>query len=129
MSRGSGRQWDPEEPAGGKTKEWCWSLYFLLKRCLRIPPPLQESSLPFSVRHNIKPCTRCTRECVCVWILCIYMVFYIAFSGGSAVKNLPAKRESWVRSLGGEDPLEKRMATHFSILAWRIRWTEEPGEL
>ena len=42
------------------------------------------------------------------------------------VKNLPAVRETWVRSLGWEDPLEKGMATHSSILAWRIPWTEEP---
>ena len=43
------------------------------------------------------------------------------------VKNLPAMQETWVQSLGGEDPLDNRMATHFSILAWRISWTEEPG--
>ena len=43
------------------------------------------------------------------------------------VKNLPAKWETWVRFLGREDPLERGMATHFSILAWRIPWTEEPG--
>ena len=42
------------------------------------------------------------------------------------VKNLPAIWEIWVRSLGWEDPLEKEMATHSSILAWRIPWTEEP---
>ena len=40
-----------------------------------------------------------------------------------------AMQETWVRSLGQEDPLEKEMATHSSILAWRIPWTEEPGEL
>ena len=45
------------------------------------------------------------------------------------VKNLPAVRETWVRSLGREDPLEEGMATHSSILAWRIPWTEEPGGL
>ena len=43
------------------------------------------------------------------------------------VKNLPAKWETWVQSLGQEDPLEEGMATHSSILAWRIPWTEEPG--
>ena len=42
------------------------------------------------------------------------------------VKNLPVMQEIQVRSLGQEDPLEKRMATHYSILAWRISWTEEP---
>ena len=45
------------------------------------------------------------------------------------LKRLPAMQETWVRSLGREDPLEKEMATHSSILAWRIRWMEEPGEL
>ena len=45
------------------------------------------------------------------------------------IKNLPVEQETWVRSLGGEDPLEKGMATHSGILAWRIPWTEEPDEL
>ena len=45
------------------------------------------------------------------------------------VKNLPAIRETWVRSLGQEDPLEKGMATHSSILSWRIPWTDKPGGL
>ena len=45
------------------------------------------------------------------------------------VKNLPAMLEIWVQSLGREDPLEQGMATHSSILAWRIPWTEEPGGL
>ena len=48
------------------------------------------------------------------------------------VKNPPANigdTETWVQSLGGEDPLEEEMATHSSILAWRIPWTEEPGGL
>ena len=45
------------------------------------------------------------------------------------VKCLPAMWETWVRSLGQEDPLEEEMATHSSILAWRIPWTEEPGGL
>ena len=45
------------------------------------------------------------------------------------VKNLPAVQETRVQSLGREDPLEKEMATHSSILAWKISWTEEPGGL
>ena len=51
------------------------------------------------------------------------------FPSGSVVKNLPAMQETWVQSLGWEDPLEQGMATHSSILAWRIPWTEEPGGL
>ena len=45
------------------------------------------------------------------------------------VKDLPAVQETWVRVLGQEDPLEKEMATHSSVLAWRIPWTEEPDRL
>ena len=54
------------------------------------------------------------------------------FDSGSAVKNLLTLQEmleTWVQSLGREDPLEEGMATHFSILTWRISWTEEPGRL
>ena len=53
----------------------------------------------------------------------------ITFPGGSVVKSLPAMQETQFQSLGWEDPLEKGMATHSSILAWRIPWTEEPGGL
>jgi len=45
------------------------------------------------------------------------------------VKHLSAMKETWVRSLSQEDPLEKEMATHSSILAWKFPWTEEPGRL
>ena len=53
----------------------------------------------------------------------------LGFPGGSEEKNLPAVQETHVWSLGREDPLEKGMTTHSSILAWRIPWTEEPGRL
>ena len=45
------------------------------------------------------------------------------------VKHLPAMQETWVQSLGRQDPLEKEMATHSSTIAWKIPWTEEPGGL
>ena len=51
------------------------------------------------------------------------------FPGGSVVKNLPAKQETWIQSLGREDHLEKEMATHSSILAWEIPWTEDTSRL
>jgi len=51
------------------------------------------------------------------------------FPGGSAVKHPPVMQEMQVQSLHGENPLEKELATHSSILAWEISWTEEPGEL
>ena len=46
-----------------------------------------------------------------------------------SVKNLPAVQETWVQSPGQEDPLEKEMAAHYNILAWKILWTEEPDGL
>ena len=58
--------------------------------------------------------------------MCMYIM---GFPGDSEVKNLPAKQETQVQSLGREDPLEKEMATHSSIVAWRIPWTEESGGL
>ena len=78
------------------------------------------------------------------YILCLFFMYYLyekyyivlynwfGFPGGSAVKNPPAvqePQETWVRSLGWEDPLEEGMTTHSSILAWRIPWTEGPGRL
>ena len=56
----------------------------------------------------------------------------LGFPGGSVVRNVPAKQETWkmqVQSLGGEDTLEKEMATHSSILVWEMLWTEEPSGL
>ena len=53
----------------------------------------------------------------------------MVFAGDTVVKKLPAKQEMWVLSLGQEDPLEKEIGTHSSILAWEIPWTEEPGGL
>ena len=53
----------------------------------------------------------------------------MGFPSGSAIKKLPAMQKTQVQSLGQEEPLEEGVATHSSILAWRILWTEEPGGL
>ena len=53
----------------------------------------------------------------------------LGFPGRPSVENPPTMQETWVWSLGQEDPLEKEMATHSSILSWKIAWTEEPGGL
>ena len=58
-------------------------------------------------------------------IFCLFLSFAVA----QTVKRLPAMQETWVRSLGQEDALEKEMATHSSTLAWRIPWTKEAGGL
>ena len=76
---------------------------YMLK--LKIPKPEQRSKI---LRASIKTQHRQTAQ---------------------TVKNQPAMQETQVQSLGREDPLEKGMATHFAILAWRISWTEEPGRL
>ena len=57
-------------------------------------------------------------------IICYTYTCHGAFLVAQMVKNLPAVQETWVQSLGWEDPMEKGMATHSSILAWRISWTE-----
>ena len=59
----------------------------------------------------------------------IFVYYLLGFPGGSVVKNLPEKLEMWIWPLGWEDSLEKEKAIHFSILAWQIPWTEEPGGL
>ena len=69
----------------------------------------------------------------CVTFSDIYFIFLylsgMASPVAQTIKRLPTMRETWVRSLGREDPLEKEIATHSSILAWKIPWTEEPGRL
>ena len=66
---------------------------------------------------------------ICVYLCGLKLQFIVASLLAQTVKNLSAMREPQVQSLGQEDPLEKEMATHSSILAWGIPWTEEPGEL
>ena len=66
---------------------------------------------------------------ICLYLCGLKLQFIVASLLAQTVKNLPAMREPQVQSLRQEDPLEKEMATHSSILAWRIPWTEEPDEL
>ena len=74
-------------------------------------------------------CNKFLCVCVCVspFFLCIPMVYDGASLVAQRLKCLPGIRETWVRSLGLEDPLEKEMATYSSTLAWRVPWREEPG--
>ena len=71
-----------------------------------------------------------TRECYMVLVLLLIKSNTVmGFPGGSNGKESVCNVETWVQSLGWEDPLEEEMAIHSSILAWRIPWTEEPGRL
>ena len=72
-----------------------------------------------SLKQNVKSNMIYTEDIFTVWASLVAQL----------VKNLPAIWKTWVRSLGWEDPLEEGMATHSSILAWRIPWAEEPGRL
>ena len=81
--------------------------------------------------HNIVNQLYFNKIYICVYV-CKYIYIYVyiwASLIAQSIKNLPAMKETWVRFLGQEDALEKKMATHSSILAWRIPWTEEPGRL
>ena len=91
----------------------------LLATCIHISP-LSWISFPCRSPQSAEKCSLCCT--VGSQYLCIlYIVVYIwGFPGGLVVKNPPAMRETWVSSLGWEDPLEKQMATHPGIRAWRI---------
>ena len=65
----------------------------------------------------------------CLFLFYGFLCCSKGLPGDSVVKNVPAMWETWVRSLGQKDPLEKEMATHSNILTWRIPWTEKPGRL
>ena len=74
-------------------------------------------------KFSVLPCIICAMPLITVELLRRLQASLVA----QTVKNLPAMRETWVQSLGWEDILEEGMATHSSILAWRIPWTEEPA--
>ena len=69
------------------------------------------------------------KKIACKCLVCAALNKSKGFLGGAVVKNLPPMQETRVQSLDGEDPLEDEMATHSSILTWKIAWTEEPGGL
>ena len=75
-----------------------------------------------TVHGVIESQTRLNEHKLCEFVLWAFLV-------AQRLKRLPARRETWVQSLGQEDPLEKEMAIHSSVLAWRIPWTEKPGRL
>ena len=72
---------------------------------------------------------RCWVKRILKAVFCALVQGRVGFSGDSAVKNLPTMQETWIWSLGWEEPLEEGTGTHSSILAWRIPWTEESGRL
>ena len=86
----------------------------------RLPGTAEPGGLPSMGSHRVGHDKRLSSSSsTCLWGL----------PGGSEVKKPPAMQAPWVRSLGQEDTLEEEMAIHSSILAWKIPWTPEPGEL
>ena len=83
----------------------------LIAQLVKNPPAMQETQMDSWVRKILWRRDRLPTP------------IFLGFPGGSVGKNLPIMQETWVQSLGWEDPLEKGKATHFSILAWRIPWT------
>ena len=116
-----GRWRDTEDDGGGRIQSQTYH-----------SPPL---SILFLVSH--KDVITRSKYLYCKWAQLTFVEFFKilglpwwqASLVAQRLKCLSTMRETWVQSLGWEDPLEKEMATHFSILAWRIPWTEEPGRL
>ena len=90
----------------------------------------------------VRECFACVLVCVlyfCIWceyvltsLTYMWLSSFLGFPGGSVVKDPPAvqkTQETWVQSLGREDPLEEKMTTHSSVLAWNTSWKEKPGGL
>ena len=98
------------------------SIHISSPSCTSLPYPSPCTS-PFSCRLPF------TKDLSALTLISKYVCFFGASLVAQTVKHLPTMRETWVRSLGREDPLEKEMATHSSTLVWKIPWTEEPGRL
>ena len=108
---------------------WDWQILSHLPRSPASPDSGEFSLLVSSLMSWSSVCV-CTYICIHVCVHTYVHVFvYTYVAGGSDSKNLPVMQETWVRSLSQEDPLEKEMVTHSSILAWRIPCTEEPDGL
>ena len=95
-----------------------------MRSFVRISPKPSPSPWPMETLSSVKlaPGAKKVGDC---W----FRGYFRDSLGAQMVKNLPAMQDTLVQSLGGQDPLEKGMATHSSILAWRIPWTEEPGRI
>ena len=110
-------QWDKSNDEGSKSpvRRNKWEIQYSVQKGVRDRYTQLDGwcTVSLELTQNIyRFCSRCRASLV-----------------AQTVKNLPTIQETWVPSLGREDPLEKGMATHSSILAWKIPWTEEPGSL
>ena len=105
--------------------------YVVGSGCLLPVCSIGKSLLAFALLHFV---LKAKLVCYSRYLLTSYFCISVPYDEKASLlaqrlKHLPAMHKSWVRSLGWEDPLDKEMATHSSILAWKIPWTEEPGGL
>ena len=113
----------------GSTTTDCVVLQYYFLEKIYIKLDLYNLNSCFSRVNCIWMFIRCQALCfLCIFLFSIYSSLRDSLVA-QRLKRLPAMWETWVRSLGWEDPLEKEMASHSSILAWRIPWMEEPGGL
>ena len=121
------RTW-PKQLSTHSTSYWIIFTNHPLKLCFLLF--LSKVQISLILQRSTSHFLKCVFKIFEIWTQTyLSFVFYPASLVAQRLKHLPAMRETRVRSLGQEDPLEKEMATHSSTLAWRIPWTEEPGRL
>ena len=130
------QEWEGQGVSDEKQHLWRWTRERPQYSCNRHTGYRSQSAIVFEKRDQTKmppslpTCSSISRIYLDLDIRSLYCMYQGRSSlVAQTVKNLPAMQETRVRSLGWEDPLEKGVATHSSILAWRIPWTEEPGGL
>ena len=102
----------------------------LLGKKSKLDNEIKDSTLPvLCFLKNMENCWHASNPAIDTWDFTILVSVSWASLVAQMLKNLPAIQETWVWPLGKEDPLEEGMASHSSILAWWIPWTEEPGGL
>ena len=105
------------------------SFFFASPHCMQYLSSSTRNEIRAPLQWKHRALTTGSPATTIIFLIIIIITLTWASLVAQTVKNLPAMQETWVRSLGGEDPLEKEMATHSCILASEIPWTEEPGGL
>ena len=108
-------------------KQLVQTLLLFATVCMKLSAHAVFSLHPLALALSVPFAWNAFPLCVLSTFKCQLLGRVLGFPYGSAVKNLSAMQETWVQSLGWEDPLEKETASHSNILAWEIPWTEEPG--
>ena len=122
---------EPSKSASAKSFPVCFIFWKIINIISSISPQKLTFEIANCVQSKAHFFFQSTRAIQCISVGLYWDGVRVGFPGGSDDKRiyLPAMQATWVQSLDQEDPLEKRMATHSSSLAWRISWTEEPGGL